>query len=340
MKTVVFRTDGNKSLGIGHFVRCSALASAFCSNGYQVVFAVSDNTLKKQIHNLGFGYVCVDSKYDNYDFHSNIFYNYVKKIMPCLVVVDNYSVSSNYLSQIRKLTKVLFISEYYEPDIVRSVDYFLNYNIYMDSIEPIISDGVQMLGTKFTLLREEFSKPLRDTLPDRKTITVLTGGSDTLNIAPMLIQRLTTEKSLNEYHILAVAGALNPNIPELIKLAENCNRIEIAIEPSSVSEIMDNTTIAISSGGSTLYELCARGIPSISYCVAQNQEKIVQEFSNRGIIPYAGDMMDHKKDSLDYCVQYINDICSSISKYIEISHKMERLCNRDGASLVVHRVNV
>ena len=118
-----------------------------------------------------------------------------------------------------------------------------------------------MLGTQFTLLREEFSKPLRDTTPERKTITVFTGGSDPLNIAPALVQQLVQDEHLFKYRVFVVSGELNPNIQDLITMASRFNRVTIAINPSSISDIMDNTSIAVSSGGSILYELCSRGIP-------------------------------------------------------------------------------
>lgn len=255
MKTVIFRTDGNKTIGMGHVTRCLALASAFFNSGYRVVFAMSDDSLQNKVQNHGFNFVCVNSRFDDYSFHPDVFFEYVKATAPSIVVVDNYSVSSKYLLQIHNITKVLYISEDYKPEMVNAADYFVNYNIYMNSITPIQADGVQMLGTQFTLLREEFAKPLRNTVPERKTITVFTGGSDLLNVAPELVQQLVKEECLLEYQILVVSGDLNPNIPRLITLANRFNRVTIAIEPSSISDIMDNTSIAVSSGGSILYEL-------------------------------------------------------------------------------------
>lgn len=338
MKTVIFRADGNKIIGMGHVMRCLALASAFFNSGYRVIFAMSDDSLQNKIKNYGFDFVCVDSKFDDYSFHSAVFFDYVKVTAPSIVVVDNYSVSSNYLLQIRELAKVLYISEDYEPAMVNAVDYFLNYNIYMNSVTPIQSDGVQMLGTQFTLLREEFAKPLRDTAPEKKTITVFTGGSDLFNVAPGLVQQLVTEECLHEYQILVVSGALNPNIPKLITLANRCSRVTIAIEPSSISDIMDNTSIAVSSGGSILYELCSRGIPSVSYSIASNQDSIVREFSELGLIPYAGNMKAHKVETIKNCVNLVAKVSTSSSNCTVISRKMVDICNKHGTTLIVKMV--
>lgn len=41
--------------------------------------------------------------------------------------------------------------------------------------------------------------------------------------------------------------------------------------------------------GTTLYELCAVGVPSVSFTTADNQLSAVKTFSDVQIIPYAGD---------------------------------------------------
>lgn len=335
MKTVVFRADGNKTIGTGHVMRCLALAFAFSTSGYHVTFAMSDDSLQKKIRKYGFDFINVDSRFDDYSVHSVPFFNYIKTATPSIVVVDNYSVKVDYLLQIRQLTKVLYISEDYDPTMVNAVDYFLNYNIYMNCVIPIQSDGIQLLGTQFTLLRDEFAKPLRDSTPEHKTITVFTGGSDFFNIAPGLVQQLAEEDRLHEYHIIVVSGPLNPNIPKLMSLANSCSKISIVIDPTSISDVMDNTSIAISSGGSILYELCSRGIPTISFSLASNQENIVLEFNKLGLIPYAGNMIANKDKAIKNCVNLAVKVNSSPSHCAVISQRMVDICNKHGTELVV-----
>ena len=53
---------------------------------------------------------------------------------------------------------------------------------------------------------------------------------------------------------------------------------------------MKKVDVAISAGGTTLYELCACGTPTISYSFADNQLNNVKQFDEDGIIPYAGDV--------------------------------------------------
>lgn len=56
-----------------------------------------------------------------------------------------------------------------------------------------------------------------------------------------------------------------------------------------IEKYMMEADIAISAGGSTLYELCAIGTPTISYSFADNQLDNVTKFAEDGLIAYAGD---------------------------------------------------
>ena len=52
---------------------------------------------------------------------------------------------------------------------------------------------------------------------------------------------------------------------------------------------MNTADIAVSAGGSTLYELCVCGAPTISYTFSDNYLDNVYEFHADEIIEYAGD---------------------------------------------------
>ena len=52
---------------------------------------------------------------------------------------------------------------------------------------------------------------------------------------------------------------------------------------------MQEADLAISAGGTTLYELCAVGTPTICYSMADNQLDNVRQFEKDGLMYYAGD---------------------------------------------------
>jgi len=72
---------------------------------------------------------------------------------------------------------------------------------------------------------------------------------------------------------------------------------------------MQEADLAVSAGGTTLYELCAVGIPAISYSFADNQLYNVKQFDEDGIIEYAGDARyeDIVANVMNLCARYSAD---------------------------------
>ena len=64
-----------------------------------------------------------------------------------------------------------------------------------------------------------------------------------------------------------------------------------------MSDYMKKCDLAISAGGSTLYELCACGTPTIQYTLADNQLGAARAFSEQGLIPWAGDIRTDMEES-------------------------------------------
>ena len=55
-------------------------------------------------------------------------------------------------------------------------------------------------------------------------------------------------------------------------------------------ELYEQADVAISAGGSTLYELSSMGVPTITYSFVDNQIPNVRTFDNDELMPCAGDV--------------------------------------------------
>ncbi|MCD8398441.1 MAG: hypothetical protein LUD12_14900, partial [Lachnospiraceae bacterium] len=72
-----------------------------------------------------------------------------------------------------------------------------------------------------------------------------------------------------------------------------------------MKSLFDRADLVVSAGGTTLYELCACGVPTISYAIADNQLKNVYFFQKLNLIDYAGDA---RHDQIE------DNVCNLISK--------------------------
>lgn len=60
----------------------------------------------------------------------------------------------------------------------------------------------------------------------------------------------------------------------------------------NISEYMAMCDLAVTACGSTLYELCACGLPAVTYILADNQYELAKEFDVRGLMAWCGDIRE------------------------------------------------
>ena len=94
--------------------------------------------------------------------------------------------------------------------------------------------------------------------------------------------------------------------------------------------------IAISASGSTLFELCAVGTPTICYTLADNQIKGGERFGKDGIMLYAGDIRDG--GTFDTITQNLTNLSDDFDGRERISHKMQKVVDGRGATRIVQGI--
>jgi len=64
---MLFRVDGNSTIGMGHAIRCIALANALRCKGAECIFVVSDATLIPTLEENKFDVILLNSPWNNYE---------------------------------------------------------------------------------------------------------------------------------------------------------------------------------------------------------------------------------------------------------------------------------
>ena len=106
-----------------------------------------------------------------------------------------------------------------------------------------------------------------------------------------------------------------------------------------MDELILSCDVAVSAAGSTLYELCATGTPTITYVLADNQIPAAKEFDARGIIKNCGDIRDMGNKALAKCL--VDEVVSLAEDYNErkrISELMGTVVDGKGARRIVESV--
>lgn len=287
------RCDANREIGMGHIMRCLAVADALEQLGEQVCFVLADTGAEELLKDRRKTFFILHTDYRNMENELPILTSLLEKSKPSLLLIDSYHVTPSYLKQLKSIMKTAYIDDLFL--FPYEVDLLINYNIYGDSI-PYHEDGISeetqlLLGTSYAPLRAEFQDVPYQLREQVEHVLITTGGSDKYNLAGMILEEAMKERVLTPVMFHVVSGTFNPHISCLEKLESEYTNIRIHRNVTHMADLMKECDIAITAGGSTMYELCAIGVPILCFSFVDNQEQIVSTFVNRKVVPFGGDYL-------------------------------------------------
>lgn len=284
---ILFRADGNPQVGSGHIMRCLSLADAFRNMGQTVVFVTADDCFQSVIRGRGYERVVLHTKYDAMEDELPVLIPLLQKICPSCILLDSYFVTPGYMAAVRNEAPLVYIDDLNVFDY--PADLVINYMLYADKLA-YPQNKRYLLGPKYALLRKEFrSVPQRQIKKRVKDVLLSTGGADSEHVALRCVQYLREQfEDGITYHV--VLGAMNQDVAEIECLTDRCAHIVLHRNVSNVRSLMLQCDAAISAGGTTLFELCACGLPTVTYVLADNQIMNAASFEEAGLMLNAGDI--------------------------------------------------
>lgn len=328
-RLIYIRTDGNSKIAAGHLVRCLSIARNCLKAGMSVCFLLSDEESRTLLD----GFMTEDLKknqqlsvkvletaeYDNLE-------NELPEILALLAdsissvphgdanhvcnkkhvyLLDSYFVTESYLSALRPVAPIAYLDDLQLFDY--PVDLLINYDVIPDAAMPsykaaYTKAGKTLLGAAYTPLRSQFENKaitVRETASD---ILITTGGSDPYHFCMEFIREFTKHFSGDPSETIAhipnlhiVIGRLNEDKESLYALGKEYPFINLYENVTDMAALMSTCDLAVSAAGTTLYELCSLGIPTISFTMADNQLISAKAFDVAGAIPCAGDIRENKE---------------------------------------------
>lgn len=292
--TILIRADASAAIGTGHVMRCLALAQAWEAAGGRVAFAMSEGTDAVQSRLLVEGCdvlpVSAPSGTTN-DLRQTI--ALVKERNCDWAVVDGYQFGAEYQRGLKaENIKTLFLddcghAQRYFADFVLNQNVSATRALYTDR-DP---NTQLLLGTRYCLLRREFSswrEWRRRVSPGGRRVLVTMGGSDPENLSSRLIDSLSVVP-VDDLEVLVVMGGSSSAALRLEELPESPGKkVRVLRDVNNIGELMAWADVAISSAGSTCWELCLLGLPSLLIDVAENQKPIAKELNRRGCAIHLG----------------------------------------------------
>lgn len=322
---VVIRTDASLEIGTGHVMRCITLAKQLEREGANITFICrnfpgnSISYLQSQgfhVHALTlhenqnhWQWMRENWKQDAEETKLTIT-NLNKKIG--LLIVDHYGLDAKWESKLRSdVNHIMVIDDLadrsHDCDLLLDQNYYLNMQI---RYKGLVSDScVQLLGPNYALLRDEFlSLDPQKINRDRnvKNILVFFGGTDPTGETIKTLQAIQ-RLNFSDVEFNVVVGVTNPRKGQIEKMCKSIPDVTFNCQVNNMAELMVKADLAIGAGGTTSWERCFLGLPSITIIVADNQKELSKAVAEKGAM---------------YCLGTSTEVATK-----DINEKITELCN-------------
>ena len=323
-----FRADGNPQIGTGHIMRCLSLADAFREQGIDAAFIAAGADMRPLIQKRGYECLVLDSAYDRMEEELPALLRLLDARRPACVILDSYFVTPDYMRAVRTKAPLVYMDDLNAFDY--PADVVVNYNLYSRAAA-YPSDRYCLLGPQYAPLRQQFRRLVPYVVRERaEGVLFSTGGTDPYHIALRCVEYLRENPpEVNTvYHL--ILGAMNQDAGQIRGTAAGLPYIILHQQVTDMCGLMRKCDIAVSAAGTTLYELCACGVPAVTYVLADNQIDGAAAFQEAGIMPCAGDVREEP--------EFVRCIFSELQRLMDdwearrkISARMQNLVDGMGA---------
>ena len=305
----VFRVDSSSKIGSGHLMRCLTLARALRDVGALCSFICRalEGNLNHLVVSEGFSLnelahsrAGAKAAYEGEPYHS--YWREVdwkidaaetlsalSVLKPRWLVVDHYGLWYDWQVAVASGCKIMVIDDL--ADRHHHCDLLLDQNLSSDTLgyqSLIPRDCTTLLGPDYALLRPEFKDYREASLARRvgygvNNILINFGGGDPDNhIAKVLRALLTIDISSNVTISIIFGGLSKINEEHKQLISQFSNTIVSYGMVTNMAELLSVSDLAIGAAGSSSWERCCLGVPSIIFPVALNQSGIAEQLSRCG----------------------------------------------------------
>lgn len=334
----IIRADGNAKIGAGHLMRCLTIGEALASHQEDVLFLCADEDSALLAEHCGFRVGVLHTDYRQMETELAAWDSWVLG-SGNTILVDSYHVTDSYLTKLKKYGTV-----YLMDDMQRQaypVDGVINYNLFADSdaygkIYEMDRSALQnnhdksvrfYLGGDYVPLRAQFRDveyQVREAVSD---VLITTGGADADNIAGEIFE--TLDRPDITYHVLV--GRFSPHFESWRAQAAESSHVRIYFDLQDMAGLMRRCDLAVSAGGSTLYELAAVGVPFICFSYAENQEALAEYMGKEHVAGYAGAWHLDRLDTLRRMEALFSELCGDRALREQSSERERGLIDGQGA---------
>lgn len=304
----VFRADASTSIGAGHVMRCLTLADALRKRGWRCRFICREHPghLAENISSRGHvvqllpakstregssrgGYVASLGASPEEDAAAVI--ASLDGDKPTWIVVDNYALGAEWEKAVfRRCDHLMVIDDL--ADRAHHCDLLLDQTFgrtSADYSQHVSSKTALLCGADYVLLRQEFASYRDQTLGRRartdnvRQILVSLGGGDSGHLVSRVLELLISQRFQPNCLVKVVTGWHSSQIGAIERVAQRAPfDVELLQGVDAMAPLMAASDLAIGAAGSSSWERCCLGLPTVLLVVADNQRTIGERLAAAG----------------------------------------------------------
>ncbi|WP_088330242.1 UDP-2,4-diacetamido-2,4,6-trideoxy-beta-L-altropyranose hydrolase [Lacimicrobium sp. SS2-24] len=283
MDSVIFRTDGNSEMGLGHLMRCLALAQELDLNQVNATFLVSESSLAfcRSRHDWVGKVIPVP------DYPADAEIRWMQQLpefdQADWIVLDGYQFDQAYRFAIKSTGKLFALFDDNNDSGQLYADLVINGSSHAQMLDydQTAATAQRCIGEPYRVLRHEFRITEPMPFSERRDLVICFGGSDPSGITLSLLQALESLSASMSVRVITGAAYRDG-----IALDDFLKRTGLIVQHlpnhQQMADCFSRARLAISAAGGSQFELAACCTPSILAVVAENQRLATAQAEQQG----------------------------------------------------------
>lgn len=285
----IIRVDASETIGLGHLMRCLALAQGFQRAECDVIFLVNDGAVDIARHRHDWVGRIVSVPVGISQLHeADWIAEFAEQHLADILVIDGYHFEQKYRQM---LSRVCACAVCFDDNNTLSrlhADVVINgaQNASELDYATTAPEATLCLGTHYRVLRDEFV--INDPLPltERHNLTLTMGGSDPKHLTLPVLEAL--DRAGFDGQVRVITGAAYTRLAELeLFIKHSPVAVQHVHDCQYMADMFNHARLTVSAAGGSQFELLCCHSPSVLLVVADNQHNATLQSQRQGWCEYA-----------------------------------------------------
>lgn len=275
MSTLLFGTHASRLSGMGHFMRCFALAEEARVRGIGSHFLLqrASEAMCDRLQSIGASWheagpawidACVSHPCDE----------------KAWWIIDCADITAQSLGRLRRKARVLYFDdacalERYDCDIVVNASPAA---LSMPYAQRTDASTRLLAGPPYSMVRREFrahAKAVESVRANGPRVAIMLGGSDASNLTGQVVRAL--REALPSTGLDIVLGPASAGLDELRTTWAGATEVTILVNPPDLALRLAASDLVVTAAGGSMGELCALRQAALALVVVDNQAKALAD---------------------------------------------------------------